>query len=118
LSIAMTGARMRKHGLCDATFGLTVTVIALGALFHGTALARSPEQAQYGIVEQQNVPVTMSEGTVLRVNVYYPSTGGQAAPGPFPVLLTQTPYGKDSVGAAAGGATGEDTAGRRPTWKC
>jgi putative CocE/NonD family hydrolase len=44
---------------------------------------------------------------VLRANVYYPATGGKPAAGPFPVLLTQTPYGKDALGAA-GGATGED----------
>ena len=39
----------------------------------------------------------MSDGTVLRANVYYPtdpSTGREAA-GRFPVILTQTPYGKD-----------------------
>src|SRR5207302_306362 len=82
--------------------------VACGALFDGTALAWSPEPAGYGVVEQQNLPVTMSDGTVLRVNVYYPATGGQPAAGPFPVLLTQTPYGKDTVGAA-NGATNEDT---------
>ncbi len=49
----------------------------------------------------------MPDGTVLRANVYYPAVDGHAAPGPFPVLLPQTPYGKDSV-AAVGGATGED----------
>jgi hypothetical protein len=73
----------------------------------GSALAWSPEPAKYGILEEQNLPVTMSDGTVLRANVYYPATGGSPAPGKFPVLLTQTPYGKDSVGAA-GGSTGED----------
>jgi putative CocE/NonD family hydrolase len=50
------------------------------------------------VLEQHNVPVTMSDGTVLRINVYYPSSAGKAARGPFPVLLTQTPYGKDAVG--------------------
>ena len=43
-----------------------------------------------------NQPVTMSDGTVLRADVYYPtvaggSHGGRPAP---PVLLQQTPYGK------------------------
>src|SRR5437660_4838218 len=72
------------------------------------ASAWTPEPARYGISEQQNLPVTMSDGTVLRANVYYPATGGQPAAGPFPVLLTQTPYGKDT-GGTSGGATGEDT---------
>jgi len=53
--------------------GLTLTVVACSALFDGTALAWSPEPATYGVVEQQNVPVTMSDGTVLRANVYYPA---------------------------------------------
>jgi putative CocE/NonD family hydrolase len=60
-----------------------------------------PEAATYGVSEQSNVPVTMPDGTVLRVDVYtptVPSTGKDAA-GPFPVLLTQTPYGKSSLGA-------------------
>jgi putative CocE/NonD family hydrolase len=62
------------------------------------------------VVEQKNVPVTMSDGTVLRVNVYSPAVNGVAAPGPFPVLLTQTPYGKDTAGAAGGaGGIGEDS---------
>src|SRR5947209_4241177 len=34
----------------------------------------------------------MSDGVDLVVDVYYPATDGQPAPGRFPVLLTQTPY--------------------------
>jgi uncharacterized protein len=106
---------MRKRYPRDVKIGraalapVLATLLAIAAMSALTpaALAWSPEPAQYGVVEQQNVPVTMSDGTVLRVNVYYPAIAGQPAPGPFPVLVTQTPYGKDSVGAA-GGATGED----------
>ena len=98
---------MRKHGVSKVVLGLTLSVVASVALFNGTALAWSPEPAQYGIAEQQNVAVTMSDGTVLRANIYSPTLNGQPAPGPFPVLLTQTPYGKDTTGVAGGG-TGED----------
>lgn len=35
-------------------------------------------------------PVPMSDGVILRADVYRPSSG----PGPFPVLLVRTPYGK------------------------
>ena len=98
---------MRKHGVSKVVLGLTLSVVASVALFNGTALAWSPEPAQYGIAEQQNVPVTMSDGTVLRANIYSPTLNGEPAPGPFPVLLTQTPYGKDTTGVAGGG-TGED----------
>ena len=75
------------------------------ATFAPTALAWSPEPARYGVYEQHNVAVTMSDGTVLRVNVYYPASAGKPAHGRFPVLLTQTPYGKD---AAASSTTGKD----------
>jgi putative CocE/NonD family hydrolase len=51
--------------------------------------------AQYGEVVESDVPITMSDGIVLRADVHRPD-----APGRFPVLVTQTPYGKG--GALAG----------------
>ena len=57
-----------------------------------------PEAATYGVGQTLNIPVTMSDGTVLRVDEYYPtSASGAAAKGPFPVLLTQVPYGKSTA---------------------
>ena len=57
-----------------------------------------------GVGKNANIGVTMSDGTVLRVDVYYPTTAsGEAAKGPFPVLLTQVPYGKDSPGDRVAG---------------
>jgi putative CocE/NonD family hydrolase len=94
---------VRRRLLAGVLAGLLTLAAAAGR-----ALAWSPEPASYGVFEQRNLPVTMSDGTVLRVNVYYPATSGKPAPGRFPVLLTQTPYGKDAVGAS-GGATGEDS---------
>src|SRR4051794_41582672 len=46
----------------------------------------------------------MSDGVVLRANVFYPTDPktGEAARGPFPVIMVQTPYGKDLVGSASG----------------
>lgn len=41
------------------------------------------------ILVERDVAVPMSDGTVLRANVFRPSEGG-----PFPVLVTRTPYGK------------------------
>jgi putative CocE/NonD family hydrolase len=52
-------------------------------------------------VSMCNVPITMSDGTVLRANVYLPSTAG-----PFPTVLTATGYNKD-----AGNPTGQDCEG-------
>jgi putative CocE/NonD family hydrolase len=68
----------------------------------------TPEAATYGVGITQNVGVTMSDGTVLRADVSYPTTDGVAAAGPFPVLMTQTPYGKSTLGAFSS-STGADS---------
>lgn len=44
------------------------------------------------VVQQHDVAVRMCDGVVLRVNVYRP-----AGFGPFPVILSVHPYGKDAV---------------------
>jgi uncharacterized protein len=56
----------------------------------------TPQAATYGTGSLLDMPVTMSDGTVLRADVYFPTTAGAttAANGLFPVLLQQTPYGK------------------------
>lgn len=57
----------------------------------------TPQPATFGFSSSLNQPITMSDGTVLRADVYYPTlANGQPAPGPFPVLLQQTPYGKEA----------------------
>jgi putative CocE/NonD family hydrolase len=73
------------------------------------AQAWEPEPASYGVGEQHNVPVRMADGTVLRVDVYVPTdSAGKPASGPFPVVMTQSPYGKDAgLGAAGMPGTGE-----------
>ena len=72
-----------------------------------------PEKAIYGTTSQNDVPVTMSDGTVLRANIVYPTNPktGKIAHGPFPVLLTQTPYGKGSGGSSAPGSAQNPSAG-------
>ncbi|MGH2784163.1 MAG: CocE/NonD family hydrolase [Actinomycetota bacterium] len=69
----------------------------------------SPAPEIYDVGTQRNVPVTMEDGTVLRAHVSFPVDPATGAPatGPFPVVLTQTPYGKTISGyleALAGGA--------------
>ena len=44
------------------------------------------------LVKESDVAVTMRDGILLRVNVYRP-----AGPGPFPVIMSAHPYGKDHV---------------------
>lgn len=55
--------------------------------------------AQYGVHVTEDVPVTMSDGTRLRVNVYRPAKDdGSPVEGRFPVVVTQTPYNKSGPG--------------------
>jgi uncharacterized protein len=73
-------------------------------------------------VVQVDVPVPMRAGVALATNV-----GRPEGPGPFPVLLVRTPYGKDDAGtfgnpellphsyASAGGSTPK-TASWVATW--
>jgi putative CocE/NonD family hydrolase len=86
-----------------------VAVLFTLVLAAPAAAAWSPEPARYGIAEQHNVPVTMSDGTILRADVYSPANAdGTPAKGPFPVVMTQSPYGKDAgLGAAGQEGTGE-----------
>lgn len=44
------------------------------------------------MITEADIPVTMADGVVLRLNVYRP-----AGEGPFPVILSASPYGKDAL---------------------
>jgi putative CocE/NonD family hydrolase len=83
----------------------SLLVVALTALTPAAAHAAGwtdyDRPAQYGSVTVRDVPITMRDGTVLRANVTKPDV-----PGRYPVLVTQTPYGKDgAVILALGGQT-------------
>src|ERR1700757_4900811 len=70
----------------------------------------TPAAARYGVGLRHNVGVPMSDGVVLRADIHYPTDPetGEPASGPFPVLLSVTPYGKKAPPPAAqigGGAT-------------
>jgi putative CocE/NonD family hydrolase len=77
---------------------LTVVLVA-AAISAPAALAWKPEKPRYGIGVRRNLAVKMSDGVILRANVYYPTDPktGKEASGTFPVILTQTPYGKDDA---------------------
>ncbi len=90
---------MSGHRRAKAPWILLATLAALLATLPGAVRAAdpwTPGPAVYGLGETLDVPVTMSDGTVIRVDVHFPTdpATGEAAAGPFPVLLTQTPYGK------------------------
>ena len=50
----------------------------------------TPSPRTYSVQTDFDIPATMRDGTVLRANVFRP-----IGDGPFPVLLSRTPYGKD-----------------------
>ena len=59
--------------------------------------------AGYGVGVRRNVEIPMSDGVLLRADIHYPTVPqtGEPAPGPFPVLLSVTPYGKMAPPPAA-----------------
>lgn len=74
---------------------LTCASIVLAAAA-SSAFADAPEL--YGEASTKNVAIPMRDGVVLRADVYYPTNpGGGAATGPFPVLVSETPYGKEAA---------------------
>lgn len=64
------------------------------ARLHGLLTARVDvyESAPGAVIVDRDVAVTMRDGTILRVNVHRPRGDG-----PFPVLLSAHPYGKDNL---------------------
>lgn len=104
----MTRPRLRSAVLV-AAFTMASILTPGAPPAQATPAEWTPDPARYGVGEQINQPIVMSDGTVLRGNVYYPTepATGEPAPGPFPVVLTQTPYGKDKgINDPSLGATG------------
>ncbi|GAA1483105.1 CocE/NonD family hydrolase [Gordonia sinesedis] len=66
-----------------------------GAAARGWAAAHDGRQPYPGVAVQWDVPIRMSDGTVLRANVYRPADGRQRATSrPTPVIVNMTPYTK------------------------
>jgi hypothetical protein len=71
-----------------------------------------PEKAIYGTASKNDIAVDGSGGTTIRVNEIYPTTAsGAPAKGPFPVLLTMTPYGKGQGGSSQPGSASSSGGG-------
>jgi putative CocE/NonD family hydrolase len=88
--------------LIGLTPQLPAGVLAASAAPHSTW---RPEPAIYGTASRNDIPVLGAGGTIIRVNEIYPTlANGQPAPGPFPVLMTMTPYGKGQGGSSAPGS--------------
>jgi putative CocE/NonD family hydrolase len=93
-----------RRGSSAARFLRLASLAAPLALLAG--LAASSAQAS---VSMCDVPITTSDGTVLRANVFLPSTTGR-----YPTVLTATGYNKDAANptgqdcAASQGIAGDD----------
>ena len=51
-----------------------------------------PSRSQYGAILARNTGMEARDGTWLATDVWRPSQGGEALPGPFPAVLVRTPY--------------------------
>jgi putative CocE/NonD family hydrolase len=72
----------------------------------------TPEPAAYGTASRNDIAVKGADGTTIRVNEIYPTTAsGQPAKGPFPVLMTMTPYGKGQGGSSGPGSAASPSSG-------
>src|SRR4029077_13443470 len=73
-------------------------------------LAAFAGSSAHASVSMCDVPITMSDGTVLRANVFLPSTSGR-----FPTVLTATGYNKDAANPTGQECTGsQGIAGDEP----
>ena len=88
---------LTRRSLALALAGSLVAATPVIASTHGHAAVWKPRPATYGIAKTTNVAIKMDDGVVLKADVLRPAAkDGTAAPGKFPVILTQTPYNKNS----------------------
>jgi len=83
----------RTRAVLGATAALVLFAAAPASA--ATTVSWQPGPAVYGVSQPQNVTVTMDDGVAITVQMIYPTdlASGTRAPGVFPVLLSQDPYG-------------------------
>ena len=90
--------RREMRDLFRASFVAAVIVAVLPGVAGAQAGPWNAEPAAYGVSAPVQHMVTMSDGVQLAADVYRPTgKSGTPAPGRFPVILSQTPYGKRSA---------------------
>jgi putative CocE/NonD family hydrolase len=94
-----------RHRVVATALVATMSLAVLAAIAPPSALALPKwtaydRPARHTVVTERDVPIVMRDGTTLSANVARP-----AAPGRYPVLVTQTPYGKEGpTGLVLGGS--------------
>lgn len=74
--------------------GAAAVGAALPACDRAGAAASAAAEEGYDLVTRSDLMVTMRDGVRLATDVHLPARDGVALPGPFPVILERTPYGK------------------------
>lgn len=88
---------MRRWSAVPISLLAVAAVLAPVRADAGPAARWSPRPAAYGVAKTSNVSLRMDDGVVLRADVLRPARAdGTAAKGPFPVVLTETPYNKNT----------------------
>ena len=84
-----------KNKTAPLAAGLVPLLLAM--LFSGRAACWQPDPPKYAYGQRKDIPVPMDDGIALRADEYFPTdpVSGVRARGRFPVLLEQTPYGKE-----------------------
>ena len=108
-------ARRRNRRTLAAAAAVLVAAVLLSPVARASVTSPSgwaPGAPTYGYATNLDQPVTAKDGTILRADVYYPTdqSTGKTASGPFPVLLQQTPYGKESLAPGNSSSVGASIA--------
>jgi uncharacterized protein len=96
-----------EHGLTLLKSSILVSSLVIGQGGVAEPLRSAPEwqpdPPKYEFELTKDLDVQMDDGVHLRVDVYSPvdPMTRKRAPGKFPVLLEQTPYGKDRLAAGS-----------------
>ena len=90
------------QGFTHRMVGTALAVLLASSAF-AAAADWSPSPPLYGIGSTKNIAIPMPDGIVLRADLYFPTDleTGQPATGPFPVIVSETPYGKNTAQFAA-----------------
>jgi predicted acyl esterase len=85
----------RSAGLLAIVTLVVAAAVACGPVPPYPGGTWKPGDPTFDIVVQQGVPIAMSDGVTVMADISYPAVKGttQRAPGTFPVLLAQNPYG-------------------------
>jgi predicted acyl esterase len=86
------GAEVSRRSLVKLGAGL-----GLLAASGQSEAAGADDMAPDNMTFESRIMVPMRDGVKLATDVYRPAREGKALPGPFPVILERTPYGRDHV---------------------